>query len=119
MRRPRLRFSVRQLMAAVLAFGLIFLVIMPLIRLGRPPCLSPVKTASWLISRPGQASCLDCHRETRILLAQSVPPVIPSTDACSRSAPPTLTSQSSCISCHQPNSDHNQTRIIPSPRTRM
>ena len=57
MRRPRLRFTVRQLMLAVALLSLILLLGLPLIRVGRPPCLSPMRTASWLITHPGQAKC--------------------------------------------------------------
>jgi hypothetical protein len=65
MRRPDLRFTVRQLMVAVALFSLLFLLGAPLIRVGRPPCLSLPRTASWLIAHPGRANCADCHKVER------------------------------------------------------
>ena len=56
MRRPRLRSTLRQLMVAVALLSLLFLLGGPLIRVGRPPCLSPMKTASWLLTHPGTAN---------------------------------------------------------------
>ena len=48
-------------MAIIVASALIVAVLSPLYHLGRPPCLSPVKTAVWLIAKPATASCVDCH----------------------------------------------------------
>jgi hypothetical protein len=56
-----LRYSVRALMGIIAALALMVAVLSPLYRNGPPPCLTPVKTASWLVARPVTASCLDCH----------------------------------------------------------
>jgi hypothetical protein len=59
--RPRPRYSVRAMLSIIVALALIFAVLSPLYHLGRPPCLTPVKTAVWLVAKPATASCLDCH----------------------------------------------------------
>jgi hypothetical protein len=59
--RRGLRYSVRALMGMIGALALILAVLSPLYHLGLPPCLTPVKTASWLVAKPAAASCMDCH----------------------------------------------------------
>jgi hypothetical protein len=59
--RRRPRYSVRAMMGIIVALALIFAVLSPLYHLGLPPCLTPVKTAVWLVAKPATASCLDCH----------------------------------------------------------
>jgi hypothetical protein len=59
--RRRPRYSVRAMLSIIVALALIFAVLSPLYRLGRPPCLTPVKTAVWLVAKPATASCIDCH----------------------------------------------------------
>jgi hypothetical protein len=48
-------------MLVIAALALNFAVLTPLFRLGPPPCLTPVRTAAWLVARPVTASCTDCH----------------------------------------------------------
>ncbi len=57
----RLRYSVRRLMGIIVALALILAVLSPLNRFGNPPCLTPVKTVTWLVAKPTMASCVDCH----------------------------------------------------------
>jgi hypothetical protein len=81
MRWPKLQFKVRRLMVAVALFSVLFLLGAPLVRLGRPPCLSISKTASWLIARPGRANCADCHATARVKWPQSLSSARPEIDA--------------------------------------
>jgi hypothetical protein len=60
--RRRPRYSVGAMMSIIVALALIFAVLAPLYHFGRPPCLTPVKTAVWLVAKPAVASCTDCHR---------------------------------------------------------
>jgi hypothetical protein len=57
----KLRLSIATVMALIAALSLLFLVLAPLYRLGPPPCLEPIPTARWLVTRPGNAHCADCH----------------------------------------------------------
>ena len=57
----KLRYSVAALMGWIFALALLLAVSSPLSRLGAPPCLTPIKTAGWLIAKPASASCMDCH----------------------------------------------------------
>ncbi len=59
--RRRPHYSVRAMMSIIVALALIFAVLSPLYHLGRPPCLTRVKTAVWLVAKPATASCIDCH----------------------------------------------------------
>jgi hypothetical protein len=59
--RRRPRYSVRTMMSIIVAFAIIVAVLSPLYHFGRPPCLTPVKTAVWLVAKPATASCIDCH----------------------------------------------------------
>jgi hypothetical protein len=49
------------MMSIMIALALVFAVLSPLYHFGRPPCLTPVKTAVWLVAKPAAASCIDCH----------------------------------------------------------
>jgi hypothetical protein len=49
------------MMAVILLLGLVVAILTPLYRVGPPPCLTVVKTAVWLVSKPVSASCTDCH----------------------------------------------------------
>ena len=60
-RRKRLRLTIASFMALIAALSLLILVVAPLVRLGPPPCLTPIPTTRWLIARPGAARCTDCH----------------------------------------------------------
>jgi hypothetical protein len=57
----RLRYSLRALMGIIVALAMILAVLSPLFPLRPPPCLTPVRTATWLITKPAAASCTDCH----------------------------------------------------------
>jgi hypothetical protein len=59
--RRRPRYSVRAMMLIISALALTFAVLSPLYHLGPPPCLTPVRTAVWLVAKPAAASCVDCH----------------------------------------------------------
>ena len=60
-RRRRSRLSVLALMMTIVPLAVFFAVVSPLYHLGPPPCLTPVKTAVWLVAKPAAATCLDCH----------------------------------------------------------
>jgi hypothetical protein len=60
-RRLHLRYSLRSLMGFIFALAMILAVLSPLFPFGPPPCLTPVKTATWLITKPVAAACTDCH----------------------------------------------------------
>jgi hypothetical protein len=49
------------MMLVIIALALNFAVLTPLYRPGPPPCLTPVRTAAWLVAKPATASCTDCH----------------------------------------------------------
>ena len=74
-------------MAIIVALAVLFAVLSPLYRIGYPPCLTPVKTAVWLIKKPATASCLDCHATS----GQRITAVF--------AAKPAATS---CADCHSP-----------------
>jgi hypothetical protein len=103
MRIPRLRFTVRRMMVAVALLGLIFLLGVPLYRVGPPPCLSPRDTLSWLLAHPGRAHCADCHgvATSAVILTQSALPAKSSIEACPRATPFVGARQSQCVTCHQ------------------
>jgi hypothetical protein len=63
--RRRPRCSVRAMMLIIVALALMFAVLSPLSRYGLPPCLTPAKTAVWLVKKPTIASCVDCHDRGR------------------------------------------------------
>ena len=100
-RKRWLRFSVAWLMVLVAVLGLATMLVTPLYRWGRPPCLSAARTARWLASRPGSASCVDCHPRGWVDWAQALPPAKPSSQACSWQTPFDRASQAPCISCHR------------------
>ena len=60
-RNRRIRCTLRALMGIIFALAMFLAVLSPLYRFGPPPCLTPVKTATWLIAKPAAASCVDCH----------------------------------------------------------
>jgi hypothetical protein len=66
----RIRMTIASLMALIAALSLLFLVAVPLHRVGRPPCLTPIRTARWLVARPGVAHCADCHSRPRLKLSR-------------------------------------------------
>jgi hypothetical protein len=60
--RRRFRYSVRALMAMIVAVAVILALFLPLYRFGLPPCRTTVvETVTWLLAKPATASCIDCH----------------------------------------------------------
>jgi hypothetical protein len=52
------------MMLIIVVLALVFAVLSPLSRHGFPPCLTPGKTAVWLVAKPAMASSIDCHDPT-------------------------------------------------------
>src|SRR5690242_14364761 len=72
-RRKRIRLTLASMMVLIAALSSLFLVTVPLFRLGPPPCLTPIPIARWLITRPGVAHCADCHSRPRADVGLSTP----------------------------------------------
>lgn len=98
----RRRLTIASLMTSILVLSLLLMVVLPVLRQGPPSCMTPVSTARWLLARPGQASCADCHGSTeapddmRALAALVKPPQ----ECVSPAGRGTKTN--SCIACHTP-----------------
>jgi hypothetical protein len=108
----RFRLTIASLMALVAAFAVLWALVLPIVRQGRPPCLGTPATARWLVRNPGSASCNDCHRSVKIadrllallpLPAKATPAVKPThTQLASARACPAAIGQAttSCVACH-------------------
>ena len=97
-RRTR-RLTIGSLMACVAALSLILAFLAPLVRQGRPPCMTSAATAGWLLKRPGMASCNECHRE--VLVADRVRALFATPAQNPPCSAGTLAKGStSCTSCH-------------------
>ena len=57
----RIRLTIRAMMALIAATAVLFFLILPLVQCGKPCCLTPARTALWLLTSPGKASCTNCH----------------------------------------------------------
>jgi hypothetical protein len=99
-RARRHRRTIASLMASVGALSLLMALVRPVVRHGRPPCMSPVATARWLLTRPGLASCNECH--SGLGMADRVRALLPA--ASSAKACPAAASLGedprSCVACH-------------------
>jgi hypothetical protein len=97
----RRRLTIAGLMAFVAVLSLVLTLVLPLVRLGRPPCLGTAETAQWLVTRPGAAHCTQCHRAltvvNRLRAFLPVSPVAESSGPCPAASGRGTTS---CISCH-------------------
>ncbi len=95
----RFRFTLTSLMAFVAILSLLFVLVAPLVRQGRPACMSTTATVRWLASRPGTASCRDCHNTE--IVAGCVIGLREYTcdNACTRNLRPARASNS-CAWCH-------------------
>ena len=108
----RFRLTIASLMALVAAFAVLWALLLPIVRQGRPPCLGMGATAAWLVKNPGSASCNDCHTNVKIsdrLLAllplpAKAPPAVKPTHtqlASARPCPSALgQAATSCVACH-------------------
>jgi hypothetical protein len=87
-------------MAIVALVALCLALVLPLVRQSYPPCLSTAGTARWLLTKPGTASCKDCHGRITIAanLGAGFSPVAESNPRCAFG---TLQSTSSCTACHE------------------
>ena len=107
----RHRLTIASLMILVAAFALVWALVLPLVRQGRPPCLSMVGTARWIVQKPTTASCNDCHAGVKIAdrlrallpLATATAPA-PTTRRQAGTGPTCAASvgrdPKSCIACH-------------------
>jgi hypothetical protein len=95
----RRRLTVASLMTCIAAVALLLALALPVWRQGHPPCLSSSATARWLLSRPGTASCTNCHGLVSLVdRARAFVPefAVPTPDCpAARAQGPT-----SCITCH-------------------
>lgn len=86
-------------MALIAAIAVLFFLVLPLLRVGNPPCLTPARTAQWLLTSPGKASCTKCHAAANAPAAQRPALAIkapPATCPIAQSA----TVTNSCTACH-------------------
>ena len=95
----RIRFTLSTMMALIAAIAVLFFLDLPLLRVGNPPCLTPARTAQWLLTSPGKASCTKCHATAGVpaarlpALAIKAPPA-----TCPLVQSGTVTN--SCTACH-------------------
>jgi hypothetical protein len=94
----RFRLTIASLMAFVATFALLCALILPLIRQSQPPCLSMAGTARWLLTKPGTASCKDCH--ATVTVANRVQPLLPLATSPKPCAIGSGRSSNSCVACH-------------------
>jgi hypothetical protein len=87
-------------MAIVALVALCLALVLPLVRQSYPPCLSTAGTARWLLTKPGTASCKDCHG--RVTIAANLGAVLSAVEESNpHCAFGTLQSTSSCTACHE------------------
>ena len=87
-------------MMIVALVALCLTLVLPLVRHAFPPCLSTAGTAHWLLTKPGTASCRDCHGA--VTIAANVGAIFsPFGEPKPRCALGTLESSSSCTACHE------------------
>ena len=65
MRFGRIRFTISAMMALVAGIAVLIALVLPLVRFGKPPCLTTGQTARWLLTSPGNANCTNCHGTPR------------------------------------------------------
>jgi hypothetical protein len=94
----RFRLTIASLMAFVAAFALFCALILPLLRQKQPPCLSMAGTARWLLTKPGAASCKDCH--AGFTVANRVTAPLPPATAPKSCAISSGQGSNSCVACH-------------------
>jgi hypothetical protein len=95
----RRRLTVASLMTGIAALALLLTLALPVCRQGHPPCLSSSATARWLLSRPGTASCANCHGQAG--LANRARASVPAVALTTRNCPGALAQgPNSCIACH-------------------
>jgi hypothetical protein len=85
-------------MAFVAAFALLCALVSPLIRQSQPPCLSVGGTASWLLMKPGVASCKDCHAS--LTVAHRLQSLVPPSAMPKPCTIGSVQNVSSCTACH-------------------
>jgi hypothetical protein len=96
---PRIRFTISALMALVASIAVLIALVLPLVHLGKPCCLTPIQTAQWLLRAPAKASCTNCHGTARpspsgsVILAMQ-----PAAETCPML--PAQTASKSCMACH-------------------
>jgi hypothetical protein len=100
----RFRLTIGTLMGLILALSAPILLISPVFRHGVPPCLSAGRTATWLLCRPGQASCASCHDlvSSAALVQQQAQPLPLGSAPCEAGARAMLSAgqPQSCVQCH-------------------
>ena len=57
----RIRFTISAMMALIVGIAILITLVLPLVRFGKPICLTTGQTARWLLTSPGYASCTNCH----------------------------------------------------------
>src|SRR5262245_41169901 len=100
-RKPgRLRLTLARSMAIVALVALCLALLLPLVRQSYPPCLSTAGTARWLLTKPGTASCKDCHG--RVTIAANLGAVLsPFGELNPHCAIGPIQGTSSCTACHE------------------
>jgi cytochrome c7-like protein len=94
----RFRLTIASMMAFVAAFALLWALVLPLIRQSQPPCLSVSGTARWLLTKPGTASCKDCHANFTVAnRPRSLSPLPALPKACTMGS---VQNTNSCTACH-------------------
>jgi hypothetical protein len=96
---PRIRFTISALMALVAGIAMLTALLLPLVRLGKPSCLTPAQTAVWLLKSPSTASCTNCHATPNASPSVSAALAITTgPEQCPRI--PATTASTSCVNCH-------------------
>jgi hypothetical protein len=85
-------------MAFIAVMSVPLALFVPLLREGRPHCLTVGQSARWLIARPGGARCTDCHAQRLEVMTMTPMPAPPS---CPGAVTQLRKGTSSCVSCHQ------------------
>jgi hypothetical protein len=109
-RSRRVRFTISAMMALVAGIAVLITLVLPLVRFGKPCCLTTGQTARWLLESPGSASCTNCHSTPK-------PPAGGRATLAIKAAPQSCplvrsgTASSSCTACHT--NPTSASRILP------
>jgi hypothetical protein len=95
----RFRVTVATMMAFIAVTALFIAVVLPLVRHGKPSCLTSVQTAQWLFTSLGKASCTDCHANPAGTDRRQALAALP---AAANTCPVAQSGQgsTSCMACH-------------------
>ena len=95
----RIRFTISVMMTLIAGTAVLIFLLLPLVRLGKPPCLTPVRTARWLLTSPGKASCTNCHANPAVsAVAPGTVAIKAAAATCPLGQGGTVTN--SCTDCH-------------------